>query len=271
MPTRRFIARCCNLDAALPVPTALPINLLARRPGCAVRAPHDRGGRLRSASPIAAAFYPDVNLQALAGIGAFGLSNLVQGSARGYGAGPLISLPLFDGGRLRAQYQSSEAQLDAAIAGYNDTVLRAVQQTADQLTRIDALARERVEQQADARGQRSGLQARRGALPRRPRELSLRAQCGNAGADCAPAMVDIIADQAVARVTLLLRRRRQLRCARIGRALGKEFRPSFDTGNTMNTKDSNETSPSTPPSPAAAKLRTRAPLGTIRLGRRGRC
>ena len=63
------------------------------------------------------------------------------------GGGPLISLPLFDGGRLRAQYKNSEAQLDSAVDSYNDTVLHAVQQTADQITRIEALARERTEQQ----------------------------------------------------------------------------------------------------------------------------
>ena len=80
----------------------------------AVRAPERRRPPTRSASADKAAFYPDVNLQALAGFGAFGLNNLVQWSARGYGAGPVISLPLFDGGRLRAQYRGSEAQLDAA-------------------------------------------------------------------------------------------------------------------------------------------------------------
>ncbi len=88
-----------------------------------------------------------MNLQALAGIASFGMSNLVQWNARGYGGGPLISLPLFDGGRLRAQYRGSEARLDAAIADYNDTVLHAVQQTADQITQLDALARERLDQQ----------------------------------------------------------------------------------------------------------------------------
>ncbi len=122
-----------NLDAALPLPTELPINLLARRPDVL-------SARLNVAAADAqrlsdrAAFYPDINLKALAGIGAFGFNNLVQWSARGAGAGPVISLPLFDGGRLRAQYKSSEAQLDQAIDGYNGTVLRAVQQTADQLT-----------------------------------------------------------------------------------------------------------------------------------------
>jgi outer membrane protein TolC len=145
-----------------------------------------------------------VNLRALAGVGAFGMSNLVQSSAGGYGIGPLISLPLFDGGRLRAGYRGSEADLDAAIAGYNDTVLRAVQQTADQITRIDALARERVDQQqtldsteaayklAEER-YRAGLASYLSVLNAETQVLTAR-----------QSMVDILASQAVARVTLLL-------------------------------------------------------------------
>jgi NodT family efflux transporter outer membrane factor (OMF) lipoprotein len=191
-----------NLDAALPVPMALPINLLARRPDVlSARMSVEAADSQRLADR--AAFYPDINLKALAGIGAFGLNNLVQWSARGYGAGPLISLPLFDGGRLRAQYQSSEAQLDQAIAGYNDTVLRAVQQTADQLTRIDALARERVEQQQTLEANeaayklaeeryRAGLASYLAVLNAETQVLTAR-----------QTMVDIIADQTVARVTLL--------------------------------------------------------------------
>jgi NodT family efflux transporter outer membrane factor (OMF) lipoprotein len=192
-----------NLDAALPVPTALPINLLARRPDVlAARLQIDAADSQRLSDR--AAFYPDINLKALAGIGAFGLNNLVQWSARGYGAGPLISLPLFDGGRLRAQYRSGEAHLDSAIAGYNDIVLRAVQQTADQLTRIDALARERVEQQQTLEATeaayklaeeryRAGLASYLSVLNAETQVLTAR-----------QTMVDIVANQAVARVTLLL-------------------------------------------------------------------
>lgn len=191
-----------NLDAALPVPSALPINLLARRPDVlSARAQIEAADAQRLAGR--AAFYPDINLKALAGIGAFGLDNLVQWSARGYGAGPLISLPLFDGGRLRAQYRGAEAQLDGAIAGYNDTVLRAVQQTADQLTRIDALARERVEQQQTVEANeaayklaeeryRAGLASYLSVLNAETQVLTAR-----------QTMVDIVANQAVARVTLL--------------------------------------------------------------------
>jgi NodT family efflux transporter outer membrane factor (OMF) lipoprotein len=192
-----------HVEAALPVPTALPINLLARRPDVlSSRLTVEAADAQRLASK--AAFYPSVSLRALAGFGAFGMHNLVQSSAGGYGAGPFISLPLFDGGRLRAQYRGSEAQLDAAIAGYNDTVLRAVQQTADQITRLDALERERLDQQqtldateaayklAEER-YRAGLASYLSVLNAETQVLTAR-----------QSMVDIQTSQAVSRVTLLL-------------------------------------------------------------------
>jgi NodT family efflux transporter outer membrane factor (OMF) lipoprotein len=191
-----------NIDAALPVPGTLPINLLARRPDVlSARFDIEAADAERLAQK--AAFYPDISLSAFGGIGAFGLDNLVKWSARGYGAGPLISLPLFDGGRLRALYRSSESQLDAAVDGYNDTVLRAVQQTADQITRIDALARERDEQRQTLEANeaayklaeeryRAGLASYLAVLNAETQVLVAR-----------QTMVDIIAGQAIARITLL--------------------------------------------------------------------
>jgi NodT family efflux transporter outer membrane factor (OMF) lipoprotein len=191
------------VEAALPVPGALPINLLARRPDVlSARLAVDAADAGRLAAR--AAFYPDVSLRALAGFGAFGLSNLLQGSARGYGGGPLISLPLFDGGRLRAQYRGSEAQLDAAIDAYNDTVLHAVQQTSDQITRLDALARERLDQQQTLDATED---AYRLAEERYTAGLASYLSVLNAETQVLAArqsMVDIQAGLAAARVTLLL-------------------------------------------------------------------
>jgi NodT family efflux transporter outer membrane factor (OMF) lipoprotein len=191
------------VEAALPVPADLPINLLARRPDVlSARMGIEAADAGRRAAK--AAFYPDVSLRALAGIGAFGMSNLVEWNARGYGGGPLISLPLFDGGKLRAEYRGSEAGLDSAIAGYNDVVLHAVQQTADQITRIDALARERLDQQQTLEANeaayklaeeryRAGLASYLSVLNAETQVLTAR-----------QTMVDILASQAVARVDLLL-------------------------------------------------------------------
>jgi NodT family efflux transporter outer membrane factor (OMF) lipoprotein len=192
-----------DVQAVLPVPTELPINLLARRPDVlSARLSVEAADAQRLAAK--AAFYPDVSLHALAGIGAFGLNNLVQWNARGYGVGPVLSLPIFDGGRLRAEYRGSEAQLDGAISSYNDTVLRAVQQTADQLTRLDALANEQRDQQQTLEATeaayklaeeryRAGLASYLSVLNAETQVLAAR-----------QAMVDILTSQAVARVTVLL-------------------------------------------------------------------
>lgn len=192
-----------QIEAAVAVPNELPINLLARRPDVLAARLAVTAADAQHLSDRAA-FYPTVSLQALAGVGAFGLHNLVQWSARGYGAGPVISLPLFDGGRLRAQYHGSEAQLDGAVARYNDTVLRAVQQTADQLSQLNALATERLDQQQtlDANEAAYGL-----AEERYRAGLASYLSVLNAETQVLAArqsMVDILASQAVARVTLLL-------------------------------------------------------------------
>jgi NodT family efflux transporter outer membrane factor (OMF) lipoprotein len=120
------------------VPDSLPFDLLARRPD--VLAAHSRiisAGAGLAASK--AAFYPDVNLLAFAGTSAIGIDNLFHGSSRTYGVGPAIHLPILDAGRLRALYRGSAADVDLTVATYNQTVVEAVQQTADQLSDIVAL------------------------------------------------------------------------------------------------------------------------------------
>jgi NodT family efflux transporter outer membrane factor (OMF) lipoprotein len=135
-----------DLNAGLPLPTSLPINLLSRRPDViAARARIEAADAQKRAAK--AAFYPDVNLRAFAGFASFSLQDLIGASSFGYGVGPTFSLPLFDAGRLRAEYRGAEAQLDEAVARYDDTVVRAVQQAADQLEQISALAGELEQQQ----------------------------------------------------------------------------------------------------------------------------
>jgi NodT family efflux transporter outer membrane factor (OMF) lipoprotein len=125
-------------DAALALPGSLPFDLLARRPD--VLAAHSRIISARYGTAAAkAAFYPDINLLAFAGTSAIGFDNLFHGSARTFGAGPALHLPIFDAGKLRALYRGSAAEVDLAVSTYNQTVLEAVQQTADQISNIVAL------------------------------------------------------------------------------------------------------------------------------------
>lgn len=93
-----------------------------------------------------AQFYPDVQLNAFVGLSALGLDRLVQFDSRQAGVGPALRLPLFDGGRLRAQLQSRSADLDASIAAYNGALLDAVREAADALTSTAAVQAQRTEQ-----------------------------------------------------------------------------------------------------------------------------
>lgn len=189
--------------AVLPLPGQLPVNLLARRPdvlAARLRIEAADADRLS----LRAAFYPDVSLRALAGIASFGLTDLLRTGAAGFATGPSVSLPLFDAGRLRAEYRGREAAIDAAVAAYNQTVLSAVQRAADQLTRIDALGRERSDQQATLAAAedafriaeeryQAGLAGYLSVLSAETQVLAARQQS-----------VQIDADQALARIDLLL-------------------------------------------------------------------
>lgn len=124
-----------RLDTALPLPATLPADLLSRRPDVlSARAEIDAAAAGRDVARKA--FYPNINLQALIGVQALGLGNLFTGGAATYGAGAALHLPIFDGGRLRADHADATARLDEAIAVYNDHVLTAVREAADALTRI---------------------------------------------------------------------------------------------------------------------------------------
>jgi NodT family efflux transporter outer membrane factor (OMF) lipoprotein len=136
------------LDAALPLPQTLPADLLARRPDIlAARARVEAAAKGREAAH--AAFYPDINLTALAGFQAIGLSNLIGGDSFTTGIGPAIHLPLFDAGRIRADYEGATAGLDVAVADYNGAVVNAVRQAADAMTGVQSLAA-RLPEQRDA-------------------------------------------------------------------------------------------------------------------------
>lgn len=86
-----------------------------------------------------AAFYPNINLAAFVGVQALHVDNLFKPGSDMGGVGPALSLPIFDGGRLNANLKSAEAEHALAIASYNEDVLTAMQQVADNLSSQKAL------------------------------------------------------------------------------------------------------------------------------------
>lgn len=115
---------------AFGVPERLAVDLIGRRPDVvAARWRAEAAGkRVREAK---AAFYPNINLAAYAGVQSLNLRQLtIPGSDIG-AVGPALSLPILDGGRLRADLRGAEADRDAAVATYDGAVSEALRQVAD--------------------------------------------------------------------------------------------------------------------------------------------
>jgi len=127
-------------NGALPqIPAGVPSTVLARRPDVAaaqraMQAAQTRVGVAR------AAWFPDLSLTASGGFASTELSDLFKWSARAWGVGALLSLPVFDGGRRDAGIQSATAQWDAAAAGYREQVLVAFRDVEDQLSALSLLS-----------------------------------------------------------------------------------------------------------------------------------
>jgi len=191
------------LDAALPLPDRLPMDLLARRPDVlAARARVDAAAAGREAAR--AAFYPNIDLEAFVGLQAIGLDALMHTGSAVYGAGPALHLPIFDAQRLRAAYKGATAGLDAAVAGYNAVVLQAVRETADQISLNESLSRQRDEIERTLQASTAAYEL---AQKRYAAGLTTQLVVLDAESRVLNAQRDLIAAEAkwaVARVTLLL-------------------------------------------------------------------
>jgi NodT family efflux transporter outer membrane factor (OMF) lipoprotein len=132
------------------IPVALPAQLLERRPDIA--AAERRMAAANEQIGIAqAAYYPTLNLAAIAGLEGTSLLNWFNWPSRFWAVGPGLSETLFDAGRRRATSESARAGYDGAIASYRQTVLTSFQQVEDNIVVLRVLQTESA-QQHDATG-----------------------------------------------------------------------------------------------------------------------
>lgn len=133
------------LDRPPVVPGVIPADLLGRRPD--LLAGQARIDAAVSGRTVARAnFLPDINLQGLVGLTAIGLGPFFGPAAATFGGGAAIHVPIFEGGRLRAQYREAGADLDRAVADYDASVLDAVRGSADALTQVRSADLDLVQQ-----------------------------------------------------------------------------------------------------------------------------
>jgi len=123
------------------LPTALPADLLGRRADLVAQR-WRVDATAKDIEVARAQFYPNVNLVAFVGLSSIGLDRFVEAGARTFGAGPALHLPLFEGGRLRAQLDAKRAEADAAVDAYNGTLLRALREVADEVSSLQSIERQ---------------------------------------------------------------------------------------------------------------------------------
>ena len=124
------IARPMLETPGLALPSVLPSELLARRADI-VAARWRVEAAQHGIDASKAAFYPSINLSALAGLATGSLGDLFGSDALLFNGGPALRLPIFEGGRLEQQLRSSDADRDIAVATYNETLVGAIRDVAN--------------------------------------------------------------------------------------------------------------------------------------------
>jgi len=129
-----------SLASQWTLPSVIPAELIGRRPDV-VAARWTIAANARAIDVSKAQFYPNINLLASVSQMAAGgaILTFLSGPDRGWNAGPAITLPIFEGGRLRAQLGAASAQYDEAVAHYNATLVAAFKDIADQVVRLRSL------------------------------------------------------------------------------------------------------------------------------------
>ena len=158
-PTTTLLAASATpevLPAPPSIPVGLPATVLAQRPDLAGSV-----ATLRAANAqigvAEGAFYPSLTLTSNFGFASQQLSELAKGGSRQFNVGPLaLSLPIFDGGRNRANLVLSKAKYEEALANHETTLLTALREVEDALSDVQQRQLQGVaEQQAKAAATRA--------------------------------------------------------------------------------------------------------------------
>ena len=121
------------------IPPGLPSALLERRPD--VSAAERRMASANANIGVAkAAFFPTVQLNGLVGFESLNAGTLFNGASRLWAVGPSITLPVFEGGRLRANLRFANATYEEMVATYRQSVLTAFSEVEDNLAAQTLLA-----------------------------------------------------------------------------------------------------------------------------------
>jgi multidrug efflux system outer membrane protein len=136
-----------KLSGLQPLPSGLPSDVLLRRPDI-LQSENQLRAANASIGAARAAFFPSISLTAGAGTSSTQLSGLFTGGSFGWTFLPTVSVPIFQGGRLRALLGMATADRDIALAQYEKAIQSGFREVADALALSQTLAEQLIAQQA---------------------------------------------------------------------------------------------------------------------------
>jgi multidrug efflux system outer membrane protein len=213
-PSAPLIAALGNAELPQPpaIPVGLPASVLAQRPDLAASVELLRAANAQ-VGVAEGAFYPSLSLTGNFGYASESLRNLTDGGARQFSVGPLaLSLPVFDGGRNKANLAVSKARYEEALANHEGRLLTALREVEDALSDVQ---QRQLQGQVQAQSQQAAARAFVVAQARYERGVSNYLDVTDAQ------RLSLAADRAAAQI----RTQRLLAAVAVARALGGGWKP----------------------------------------------
>ncbi len=124
------------------IPSGLPASLLERRPDV-LAAEQQLVAANANVGAAKALFFPTISLTGLLGTISGDFSNLLKADANIWQVSPSLFAPIFQGGRIRRNYEASQARYDQVAAQYQKAALNSYREVANALVSVRSFGQSR--------------------------------------------------------------------------------------------------------------------------------
>ena len=126
------------------IPAGLPAALLERRPDV-LAAEQLLVAANANVGAAKALFFPTISLTGILGTVSSEFSNLLKGDANVWQVSPSLFAPIFQGGRIRRNYDAAKARFEQALAQYQKAALNSYREVANALVTVKKFGEARLE------------------------------------------------------------------------------------------------------------------------------
>ena len=126
------------------IPSGLPASLLERRPDV-LAAEQQLVAANANVGAAKALFFPTISLTGLLGTISGDFSNLLKAESNIWQVSPSLFAPIFQGGRIRRNYEAAQARYDQVAAQYQKAALNSYREVANALVSVRSFGQSRRE------------------------------------------------------------------------------------------------------------------------------